>query len=67
MDILIEKKNCRIHENCRGYNLCPESVKIGKDGCPYFVNPFPDNDQIFQGILKAMAACLGKCIKIFSD
>ena len=67
LEIVIEKKNCRIHENCQVRNYCSDSVKIGQDGYPYFENPIPDDEQIFQGILKAMAACPGKCIKIVSD
>jgi ferredoxin len=64
MEITIEKKECRICEQCFATMNCPQLIVRGEDGIPYLTKPVPDDDRIFMGILKAMSCCPGGCIKM---
>ncbi|MBN2503105.1 MAG: ferredoxin [Anaerolineales bacterium] len=64
MEITIDKKECRICENCLAAQHCPQLIVRGEDGIPYLTKPLPDDDRVFMGILKAMTSCPGGCIKM---
>ena len=64
MEITIDKKECLVCEKCSAILNCPEFVELGKDGYPCLVTPLPDNEKVFQEILKAMTSCPGECIKM---